>query len=804
MKNLCWLMACILLFTVGCSSGGNNPVTADKTPPPVTASNHYIWGLWQFTADPAAGTLDIVQLRTTDMHLNALPFLEPPPLVNLTLESVMFNGNIVDADIGLRHPFLGLDEFTGFDVCGVLITNGSLTGFNDSDLRMATGGDTRLLNPDGYTRWWNPAEFPHGATMFSYKDGLLGTPDAIGHYNATINAYKLYCDALTDPDAAVSSLPVESRCVFSAGKKNIRHYSIEMGSGLVFNYAVDANWQFPTGPKPWEIPDDFGPNANRPEAWNAAVTETTNTLWNDGSDSGGNLGLKIDLWDHYDAALNTIFADSPGNFSAVGPVAPTGGGAGYSTYQVDITSATPSQGSIDVLITALSEKTGYGDLLPGKTVSAYFIYTAEVSSTGNTPPVAVLDTLYDPPHYVCDDIIFDASGSYDPDGGDIANYEWDWDNDGNYDESGPEAQVTHSWDTAGTYYIQLRVTDDESATDTLDSAFQLEVDKIAQPSLIANLTGIFHSPFCAQVDTKNNDAWVDCTQASPILDFGFYRINNDEEVEKIFQKYGSGFLGMPGGFGLNPEARKIIAPDVLGFMNPCPVDVWDLDGGDALKFYIPLDPSTGGIAFLFDGELYGDLKTAVVADSATKPLGRLITWDYTDPDPTYNIQYTEELPNMMDADYAGHRLFLYCRGDFGGPGPTIEVWDADGWKKITSFQTKVGVFPSMADINCDPNFERLYFGSGGSGEFEAWETETYTHLKTVSTGYGGEVGGIDHMGCGIYVSIAGHLLVFDNSTFELLWDVPCGVSTSIVACNPNTHKIYVPDMDYSSVFVFQG
>lgn len=98
-------------------------------------------GLYQFTANPAAKTLDAIPLRATELHLNALPFLEPPPLVNLTIENLQFNGNIIEVDIGLRHPFLGLNEFTGFDVCGVFITNGSAA--------IAPNGDIYFINSSG-------------------------------------------------------------------------------------------------------------------------------------------------------------------------------------------------------------------------------------------------------------------------------------------------------------------------------------------------------------------------------------------------------------------------------------------------------------------------------------------------------------------------------------------------------------------------------------------------------------------------------------------------------------------------------
>jgi hypothetical protein len=128
------------------------------------------------------------------------------------------------------------------------------------------------------------------------------------------------------------------------------------------------------------VPDDFGQEANRPEAWNVSITELENTLFNDGSTSGGNLSLLIDVWDHYNADLNTVFADSPGNFDYSVSDTPIGGGEGYSTYQIDIVDATPAQGFIDVLIGVECEEQDYQGLLPGKTVTAYFLYRASVEA----------------------------------------------------------------------------------------------------------------------------------------------------------------------------------------------------------------------------------------------------------------------------------------------------------------------------------------------------------------------------------------------------------------------------------------
>jgi len=62
-------------------------------------------------------------------------------------------------------------------------------------------------------------------------------------------------------------------------------------------------------------------------------------------------------------------------------------------------------------------------------------------------------------------ILFDGSSSYDPDGN-IILYEWDWDNDGVYDESNSIPTTTHVFEDAGLYPITLNVKDEYSANDT--------------------------------------------------------------------------------------------------------------------------------------------------------------------------------------------------------------------------------------------------------------------------------------------------------------------------------------------------
>jgi len=408
------MLAILFVCVLGCSSSREDPVSiADRTERDTSYKpTHNLLGLWRFEGNRDAATLDITPLRSAGMHLNALPFLEPPPLVNLTLESLAFQGNMVLCDIGLRHPFQGLSEFTGFDVCGILISHGSTGGFDNPDLLFPGPDDLHLTNPDGYTRWWNPAEFPvNTGTMFCYTDGLLGTPDLVADFNATTNAYKYFCDEL-EPNDSLDEIDPAGRGVFSAGQKNIRRYKIDMGTaGLVFNYAVDASWVFPSGGPPYDVPDDFPPQANRPEPWGISVTVVENTLYNDGVELGGGLKLDIRVYDWLNPDQNTVRIESPGNFSLAESSSATGGGAGYSIYSLEITDATPAMSEIELLITAECEVSGYGNLLPGEPQAMYWFYTVPVSDEAPSPENPIIEKELTLPN-LCDDIIIQGNYAY--------------------------------------------------------------------------------------------------------------------------------------------------------------------------------------------------------------------------------------------------------------------------------------------------------------------------------------------------------------------------------------------------------
>ncbi len=81
------------------------------------------------------------------------------------------------------------------------------------------------------------------------------------------------------------------------------------------------------------------------------------------------------------------------------------------------------------------------------------------------PPVAVGSVNY-LEGVVNEPLSFTSDGSYDPDGDDLIAIEWDWNNDGAFDDIG--AEIEHTWTVPGTFDVQMRVTDEHGEVDSLD------------------------------------------------------------------------------------------------------------------------------------------------------------------------------------------------------------------------------------------------------------------------------------------------------------------------------------------------
>ena len=99
-----------------------------------------------------------------------------------------------------------------------------------------------------------------------------------------------------------------------------------------------------------------------------------------------------------------------------------------------------------------------------------FIAVNQSRACSNQSPIAIL-TVVPQTVIMGNSVTLNGSASYDPDGY-IIKYEWDFTNDGTYDyvetfgDPDFDGITTHTYSEPGTYTVRLRVTDNQSSTDT--------------------------------------------------------------------------------------------------------------------------------------------------------------------------------------------------------------------------------------------------------------------------------------------------------------------------------------------------
>ena len=84
-------------------------------------------------------------------------------------------------------------------------------------------------------------------------------------------------------------------------------------------------------------------------------------------------------------------------------------------------------------------------------------------------------------------VTFDASGSDDDRG--IDAYEWDWNGDGEIDETTDYAEVDHSFDAAGTYTVSVTVVDTNGSTASANASVEVAPNPGPNASLTAPANG---------------------------------------------------------------------------------------------------------------------------------------------------------------------------------------------------------------------------------------------------------------------------------------------------------------------------
>jgi len=265
----------ISLIVCGCATNPTAPPVDDETDIPdlqFSGMNqqdgpHRLWGEWTLYFNEDHTQVDAVPLRSGRFHLNALKFLEDYCKTCLRIDRIRNNGDgTIDLTIRITHPFKGFPEFTGFDVKGIIMFDGSWEneGYylwlpHPEPFRISWRelGDPQVLNADGYSILWSPW-YDSGSEMpiFNYWEGRFahGTP------TANINAFKNF---YTD----------EERHMFRVDGSVTRTYTIWLPPGPVTaGYAIDACWEPPIRTPVTNPIEDFPLTANQPEAYEFTFT----------------------------------------------------------------------------------------------------------------------------------------------------------------------------------------------------------------------------------------------------------------------------------------------------------------------------------------------------------------------------------------------------------------------------------------------------------------------------------------------------------------------------------------------------
>jgi len=457
--RLLFLLLLVTGLGFGCS-GTSNPSAPPITGTPARESTDDYGGShtpWLFrlvyidASDPGNISNEIVPVRLADDHWNILNFLENFPCDDcLKINNISPSGSgTLLVDIEISHPFESAN-FTGFDVRGIAMFDSSeafpfpMVTYSD---RYSGAGE--VVNPDGFTRLyhkWTAGMGPGG--LQGYLDGRFSTlkiPDA------TLNAYKRF---ITDD---VSN----TRNAFYAGDSIEVTYEIAMPSSeFVFGYAVDACWR-PAVHKPVTDPMvDFDEYANCPEPWKTEVSQ--NDVGPGFTEAGGTTIISIDVYDYFgtDFHIQPTFYCQPFT-QEIMKATLKAEYDDHSHYEVVLDNFNLEPEGLYSYLVIVTSMQDDPDLYPWLDLTAY--YFGRVNVLG-TDVVAVADAEPNP-EVINQPVHFSDDGSFDPDGGTIVNWEWDWDNDGTYDAVGQEAD--HSWSEPGIKHVQLRVTDDSGQSGEL-------------------------------------------------------------------------------------------------------------------------------------------------------------------------------------------------------------------------------------------------------------------------------------------------------------------------------------------------
>jgi len=334
MQKISAATALLLLVAVGCA--GTSPVTTVVACPTPQITNtdqqfyderYRLWGEWTLYFPESRDRVDVIPRRDSQAHLNVLKWLEGDCTDCLEITDVFNNGDsTINLTVQIRHPKPTKPEFTGFDVKGIIMFNGSyelpsVSPFapypDDFLISWSELGDPEILNPDGYTVRWSPS-YVSGSNLplLNYYPGKYANASSTANLNAYLDFYT-----------------TEERHIFNVYGVTSREYHIYLPEGPVSaGYAIEACW-FPPDNFPVNDPvNDFPVSANQEEPYflnlvvNNGETFTEQEYCcgcNVVDDPCGDLHLESEQWgpqddDHFIDAIFTLTPEPYLNSHAYG------------------------------------------------------------------------------------------------------------------------------------------------------------------------------------------------------------------------------------------------------------------------------------------------------------------------------------------------------------------------------------------------------------------------------------------------------------------------------------------------------
>lgn len=157
LKLLSSLLLVILITFLGCSKGASNAVqpmdsqSDDPISSPQPENSRVLLGMYDLTFDPGSQKIDVVPVRTADMHLNVSSYLFPPNCTDCVQYQVIHyfpNAKVANVDIKVKNP----TTLNAYDLRGIVYSTTS----NPEPLKQADGWTSLYDVPGGNAFNINP------------------------------------------------------------------------------------------------------------------------------------------------------------------------------------------------------------------------------------------------------------------------------------------------------------------------------------------------------------------------------------------------------------------------------------------------------------------------------------------------------------------------------------------------------------------------------------------------------------------------------------------------------------------------